>query len=146
MRPETVRVDNSGYIAGSAGFGVKLFGGFGRSGTVVNDGTILGTTGTATNLFGNQAGVVIYASLGTVVNVGTITAEGTGGIGVLLNGGGSVANGLYPIYSGQIVGEYGGVSIGYAPGFVTNAGTIIGTTGFGVRLWSAAISPTIRAG
>jgi hypothetical protein len=150
-------VSNSGYIAGRSGFGVKLFSGFGHSAAVVNYGTILvtGTAAKPVNSYLNtyKSGVAIYGAetvsnpgtyigRGTLRNLGTIEADGTGSVGVYLSGG-TLVNGGYRtvgsafnFYAGHISGAYGGIATSYLALSVDNPGTIVGSAGFGVKLSS----------
>ncbi len=104
--------------------------------TVVNDGSISGTTagislgsgGVVSNAgtVSGTDGVMIVGATATVANTGTI--DGAGGRGVYLGLGGTVANAAY----GTITGD-GGVDIAGAAGTVTNAGIIGGTGKYAVR-------------
>ncbi len=111
------------------------------SGQVYNAGSLTGRSGvneflggSVTNVFGgtiigNARDGVDFAGPGTVINDGMISGSS---VGVFLEeGGGSVTN----LASGTIAGDYGVINYGLKSngGDVTNAGTIIGTTGFAVQ-------------
>jgi hypothetical protein len=128
----------SASISASSATGVYITGG---AGTVVNDGSIAdtGTTGTtgsgvllnsggsvtnasSASIKGLANGVRIQGGAGTVVNDGSIA--GTLGHGVYLRSGGSVTNATFALITG---GSYG-VDLS-AGGTLTNAGTVVGTSG-----------------
>ncbi len=150
---------NNNQINGSIGVGVALFSGIG---TVVNSGTIHGTTFGAVALFGG--GEIINTALGvlssglaagdqyavstqkgssltTVLNLGSIVGY-TGGIN--LQGGGLVNNigyihaaGTNAAGKGQYnTNLYGGVLVNYG-GTVLNSGTIIGQNGVYLHYYNA---------
>ncbi len=121
--------------SGTSGAAIYLYGG-----QVYNAGSVTGRSGVDEFLGGtvtNVSGGVITGSIGagvdlrgpgTVFNGGTIS--GGGSAGIFLEEGGSVTN----LASGTIVGNYGIFNYGFASygGDVTNAGTIIGTSGVAV--------------
>jgi hypothetical protein len=106
--------------AGSHSTGVNLAAG----GEIINGGTDL----TDALIAGNDHGVYIAGTAGTVVNFGTIEHRGAGtvGLAVVLRAGGSVAN--YGLISGGRPGttnSYGAVvNVQTATGTVRNFGTI----------------------
>src|SRR5580698_3454629 len=90
---------------------------------------------TATGSIGNAAGSGVYSDAAepwTIANAGTIasTAPGSTYGAIFLKAGGSVTNQT----GGLISGVANGVYIAGSPAIVTNAGTITGTSGFGVSL------------
>src|SRR5437764_1332423 len=113
----------------------------GTSGTVLNAGTIVGTSGAAVLLEAggsvSNTGGLIEASTGiaagnlasTVTNTGTIL--GTTGYAVYLSTGGSVGN---TGTAALMKGHSDGVLIIGAAGTVTNSGTISGSTDAGIKL------------
>src|SRR5207248_5818059 len=117
------------------------------AGTVINSGTIAGTSpiyaigngdgifitasgALVTNSFGGRVigvnnGVEIAAATATVRNFGAIAATGSLGTAVFLrSGGGYVGNSSI----GVITGYFDGVLIGSAAGTVVNSGTIKSTS------------------
>ena len=133
-------VSNAGSISGvnsNGGEGVYLAAG----GTVDN-------TATAASIRGAAVAIYISGATGTVSNIGTITGFGPldSGLstaeGVGLNAGGSVTNGVSGSSGGYIYGydsavfidgpTNGGSTLG--TGTVTNFGTIIGRSQFGIEL------------
>jgi hypothetical protein len=113
---------NSGTITGSGtSAGVVLLNG----GTVFNVGTasLISNAGTA------NAGINVYNDAAFISNAGTIRADTTTSanryaIGIFLDAGGTISNNGT---DALIAGEEFGVQIQYAPGIITNSGTILGT-------------------
>ncbi len=151
----TIAGDGTGiYVVGAAGTvsnagsisGVNSNGG---EGVYLAAGGSVANTTTAASIRGAAAAIYISGATGTVSNIGTITGFGPldGGLssaeGVGLNAGGSVTNGASGSSHGYIYG-YGsavfvdgptngsGTSLG--SGTVTNFGTIIGRSLFGIEL------------
>jgi hypothetical protein len=105
-----------------------------NAGTLTNTGTLASavTLGAGAALT-NAASAVIFvagtsavysgssASGAVVSNLGTIEAQATKAVGILLAAGGVVSNAAH----GLIDGYYGGVSFYYAAGSVSNQGTIL---------------------
>jgi hypothetical protein len=113
---------------------------YGSDGVHLTTGGVLtnGQEGSSTGLIaGYLTGVDIAGANGTVLNFGTIFAEGgiyspfhhDYGIGVHLGAGGSVTNGQSGSLEGSITGTAYGVDIGGGSGTVTNFGTIDGKYG-----------------
>ncbi len=115
---DTATVVNAGSVTGA-------FDGVNSNGNAVltNSGTITGQGN-----FGQDAGVVI-SNTGTVTNTGTISDTAVQGVGLLINGVGTVSNAT----SGNITGGENGIQIG-TTGTIANAGTITGTTNDGIFL------------
>lgn len=109
-------VGNAGTIAGIDAPGVVLS----EGGVVTNaaSGSIIG---------GQGFGVAIDQAAGTVINGGGITGTSEG---VELGAGGYFANAV----SASVTGRVAGVYIIGGSGTLANAGDIMGTAGFGVRL------------
>jgi hypothetical protein len=85
------------------------------------------TFGSGTDIDVTNGGDAVYGGPGvtwTVTNAGALAAEGTGGDGVSLEGGGTLTNQS----GGTITGAADGVSITGGAGAVSNAGTISGTS------------------
>ncbi|HUB16426.1 MAG TPA: Hint domain-containing protein [Acetobacteraceae bacterium] len=136
-------VVNSGTLAGISGGSEGVLLDAGGSVTNQSGGTISGyigvelaAGGTVTNaagasITGVYQGVFIVggtsASHGTVVNQGRVTATGTQGIGVELGSVGTITN----TTSAVITGTEFGVEL-LAGGTLTNAGTIVGSSGTAV--------------
>jgi hypothetical protein len=135
-----------GQITGTGGVYIT-----GATGTVMNAGTVAGTSGngtfilnggSVTNLADGQissrTGVGVgfgVGGAGTVTNAGTISSGGSNAVG--FSNGGTVTN----LAGGQITGRVGISASG--GGSVTNAGAITGTSasgGTGIRLDSGAIT------
>jgi hypothetical protein len=128
-----------------------------NNGTVVNDGTILGTAGsgiyiqnggsvangsaaeTGRGILGVTVGVDINGgsgAAGTVTNYGSIGATGAASTGVADRAGGSVLNGSTLSTGWSITGALYGVSMLAGNGAVGNYGTIrsTGTSGAGIDI------------
>ncbi len=146
---------SSGVIArdatGNSAFSPAIFGQAGSAATIANFGTILNLNGNAgvylqsggsiansgsTALIeANGNAIYIHGGSGTVTNTGTI--EGTpslGADGIVLAAGGAITNGVSGATGGLISGTEVGVFVTSGIGIVTNFGTIIGTSGYGVYL------------
>ena len=151
-------VDSSGQITNGSSLDHKaLISGYyiganvrGGSTTLANDGTIAGTQtgiflgGGASMLLngapnvidalvtaGSRSGVELHGGIGIVANYGTIVS--TGGYGVLIANGGSLANGTTNLTAASISGTEG-VGIFGALGTVVNDGTISASLLNGVEL------------
>jgi fibronectin-binding autotransporter adhesin len=96
-------------------------------GTIANYGTIESTGG------GYSNGVYLGAG-GTVTNSGAITGTSGAGIGLDINGYGSLANAAI----GLVAGYAAGMKITGAAGSVVNYGTIAATGSYGVGLYLGA--------
>jgi hypothetical protein len=124
----TGTVVNYGTITGTSVFGVHLYTG----GSVTN-----GAGGATTALIsGGDTGINITGSTGTVSNAGTVVATGSDGVGVFLDLGGSIANGVGDATSALISGGGDGIMLFDGAGTVTNGGIIAGTgqSGVGIAL------------
>jgi hypothetical protein len=131
-------VSNAGMITGVSG----------GSGVALHDGGLVTNT-TATAVI-NGAGGGIYANgtyatvsnLGSIIGFGPLDGGGATSTGIQLNQGGSVVNGLSGTALGLIYGYASGVEIigptlgttSEGAGTVTNYGTILGHSLFGVDL------------
>jgi hypothetical protein len=112
--------------------------------TLTNYGTISATSfsvysgagGSVTNGASGSTEAVMTGEVslqhapGTVVNYGTISASGFGDSGVLLTSGGSVTNAAGAL----IKGAWAGVSFRFGNSTLNNDGTIMSSSGSGVRL------------
>jgi hypothetical protein len=120
-------------------------------GTIINDGSIVGNSGTqaagailggggevingsATDtkaLIQGGFGVAAQTKAATVLNFATIVGDGTGAnqAGVALTAGGSVINGGAADTAARIQGEIIAVLVGGASGTVANFGTLVGVPG-----------------
>jgi hypothetical protein len=126
--PGAWSIDNSGLIQATdltAGYGTALY--LKPSTAPVVSQMVL-TNQSAGQILGNEFGVFIKASSGTVDNRGSIS--GATLAGVILGGGGTIANDAGASIMGGAYGAliYGGL------GSVTNQGTIAGTAADGVDL------------
>jgi Hint domain len=134
-------------VSGEHG-GVQIYG----AGTVINDSSIASLSGDGVDLFtggyvtnaasatitGFFTGVYINKGIGTVVNNGSITGGAAGSAGVDLNAGGSVTNEASASITG-LDGITGALT-------VTNDGSIAGSSGYGVDLFTGGGSVTNAAG
>jgi hypothetical protein len=172
-------VQNYGTLAGTAGNGVEIDNGdggtdlvengsgtlssflisggangvvLGGSGTVKNDGTIVGKDGDGVYIGGAgiidngssdelgrlisgvSAGIEFSGGVGKVSNFGSISASGTAGDGVWLRLGGTLTNGSASVNGAAITGGGNGVLMSYNGGTVQNYGTLAGSTGNGVEI------------
>ncbi|SAK51761.1 outer membrane autotransporter [Caballeronia hypogeia] len=105
------------------------------SGDVTNSGTIKGTTGDALSAFGSTLA-------GTIKNSGAIVSTDARGIAIDGGEGGGSVGAIANQSNGTIQGATDGIAlsnVSLARG-LTNAGSIVGSTGDGVRLDAATIS------
>jgi Ca2+-binding RTX toxin-like protein len=136
-------VVDSGVTISNSGNAVYGAGGFW---TILNAGTIEGTTGSSgygidllaggsvTNaasaaIDGYTGGIVIENSAGTIVNSGSIAGTGTASYGIHLLAGGSVTDATSASISGGT-----GVYIANGAGTVINSGSLVGANYYGVVL------------
>jgi hypothetical protein len=94
---------------------------------VITSTGAVNSTGTGSDGIDGPAGTAW-----SIGNDGTITSSG--GLGILLNGGGTVSNGLSSGTAALISGSVDGIGIYGGPGEVINAGRIVGATTDGVLL------------
>lgn len=127
----------AGYYVSTSNFALINFGTIGHSGvyvhgtsdTVINAGTITGTTNG-----------IVFASAGLLTNQSGGAISSSGGNGVGFDQGGRVVNRAYAVISGG----YHGVATYNAAGTVVNAGTIAGGAfGAAVRLPAGAANRVV---
>jgi hypothetical protein len=70
----------------------------------------------------------------TIENLGTVSGQGSAGIGISLAAGGTITNGQNGSTNGYIYGYGGGIAVSAALGSVVNYGSINGGTGPGIYL------------
>jgi len=101
------------------------------------------TSGGIETTFASVNDIGVISSLtGTVTNLGTITASGSGSNGIYLAGGGTVVNGVDSALPGStpISGDANGVVVGsHGAGAITNFATITGTNGDGITLAAGGV-------
>jgi hypothetical protein len=89
------------------------------------------TTAASGVISGTTDGVEVGHATGTVLNLGTIVAEGTNSVGLWLLAGGSISNRESGSTGGLVEGNFSGVEIQGATGTVVNFGSIESSSGWG---------------
>ena len=136
-----VFVVNGGTIRGSNaahGIGVSLYNGQVINGAATDQTALISGFVGITNDSSQTSLSVNVGNYGTIQGLGSL-----GGVGILLNGSGSITNGSALDHAAQITGSMGVKLV--SAGEVDNFGTITGTYGKAVQLYSAQARFAVEA-